>query len=456
MITLRPYQTDIAERGLAILQAHHILYLACEVRVGKTLIALSIAEQYGSKAPLFVTKKKAIGSIESDDEKLAADYSCKVVNYEQLHNVYAGDHDLIILDEAHCLGQYPVLAKRVKLLKEICRGKPVIYLSGTPSPESYSQLYHQFYVSSWSPFAQWATFYKWAAEFVTLKKKYFFNRQINDYSCADKTAIDRLTAHLFISFTQEQAGFIQPIQEEVIEIVMNERTYKLADYLRKHKVYVGRQGEEILADTSAKLMNKMHQIYSGTVIDENGNGVVFDNTKAKFIKEHFAGRKIGIFYKFRAEWGMILSVFGYDMITDDPEEFATTDKTFVSQIQAGSMGVNLSCADCLVMMNIDFSSMQYWQSRARLQDKNRTKEAKIYWLFAKGGLEHQIYQRVIDKKDFTLSYFKKDLLLISQHEVGRFSTKVDERTTIHGKSAEEVIKKAQMFKALEEYLEGEG
>lgn len=404
---LRTYQEDIAQRGLEIIQRHKILYLSLEVRVGKTLTALALADRYGARRVLFVTKKKAIGSIEDDDEKLAADFNCAVINYEQLHNVYPNEYDFIILDEAHCLGQYPKKAKRVDLLREICDGKPIIFLSGTPTPESYSQIYHQFYVSSFSPFAEYPSFYRWATEFVTLKKKYFFNRQINDYSNADKEKIDRLCAHLFISFTQEQAGFIQQVQEEVIEIQMAENTYLLADYLRKHRVYVGRNNEEILADQEVKLMNKLHQIYSGTVIDEKGEGIVFDNSKATYIKKHFAGQKIAVFYKFRAEFIMLVSVFGHDKLTESPEEFAQcANKIFVSQVQSGREGINLSTADCLIMLNIDFSAVSYWQARARMQAKDREKECKIYWLFARGGIEQKIYERVLGKKDFTLQYFR--------------------------------------------------
>lgn len=408
MITLHPYQTDIATRGLAILQKYGILYLSMEVRTGKSLTALSIAQQYGAKSPLFCTKKKAIGSIEDDDEKLAADFNCKVINYEQLHNIYPGEHDLVIADEAHGLGAFPKPSKRTVLLKNICTGIPVIFLSGTPSPESYSQLYHQFFISSWSPFAEYPTFYKWAKDFVEVRKKYYYKQEFNDYSKADESKIAPMVDHLFISFTQEEAGFIQEVQEEVIEVVMDQRTYKLAAHLKKHKVYVGRSGEEILCDTPLKLMNKLHQIFSGTVLTEHGQGLGFDTTKARFIAEHFAGKKIAVFYKFRCEAVMLQAVFA-GRWTESPEEFAQSDKlVFISQFQSGREGINLSTADCLVAMNLDFSAVTYWQVRARLQSREREKACKMYWVFAKDGIERKIYEMVSKKKDYTLSYFKRD------------------------------------------------
>lgn len=389
-----------------------------EVRTGKTITALHAADLYGAQFVLFVTKKKAILSIESDWMKLNPKFMLITINYENLHNLaslYPGiTIDLIILDEAHCLGQYPKPSERTKQLKDICRNKPIIYLSGTPTPESYSQLYHQFWVSSFSPFSDYANFYKWATDYVTIKKKYVAaGNSINDYSCADKDKIDRYTAHYFLTYTQQEAGFAQEVQEEVLTVQMKCGTYWLANKLKADRVHIGKSGQEIIADTEVKLMNKLHQIYSGTVIDENKNGIVFDSSKALFIRERFAGQKIAIFYKFQAELEMLRGVFG-DKLTDSPEQFNERGGVFVSQIQSGREGINLGTADCLVMLNIDYAAVSYWQARARMQTKDRQKAAKLYWIFAKDGIEHRIYQAVMNKQDYTLTYFKRDFKITTQ------------------------------------------
>jgi hypothetical protein len=417
---LRDYQETISTDAAKMLEWFKIAYLSMQVRTGKTATALMTAQKYGATSVLFVTKKKAISSIkQQDDEDVKGDYdkmlhllSFKLIciNYEQLHNLSPDyNFDLVVLDESHCIGQFPTPAERTRILKKLCEGKPVIYLSGTPTPESYSQLYHQFYVSSFSPFKEYKNFYQWEKDFVTVQKKYFYNRQINDYSNADKQKVDDHTKHLFISFSQEEAGFTQPVQEEIITVPMRRATYVLAEKLRKHRVFIGKNGEEVLADTAVKLMNKMHQVFSGTVITEQDDRIVFDTTKAEYIKEHFAGKKIAVFYKFQAELTMLILVFGSDSLCMDPQEFnASTDKIFVSQIQSGREGINLSTADCLIMLNIDFSALSYWQTRARLQSQERTKDAIVYWLFAENGIEPKIYAAVSKKKDYTLSYFKKD------------------------------------------------
>lgn len=407
---LRDYQESISTDAAKMLEWLKICYLSMQPRTGKTITALVAAEKFGAKSVLFLTKKKAVSSIKKDYDMLGPSFNLICTNYEQIYNLSPSyQFDIVVLDEAHVLGQFPTMAERSKELRKMCIDKPIIYLSGTPTPESYSQLFHQFHVSSYSPFKEYGNFYKWAKDFVTPKKKYYFNREVPDYSHADREKIESMTKHLFISYTQQEAGFEQEIKEVVLKVQMAKGTYFLAEYLRKCRVYIGKDGQEILADTEVKLMNKLHQIYSGTVLTESKDGIVFDNSKAKFIKEYFAGKKIGIFYKFTAERILLISTFGIDRLTEDPIEFnERDDKIFFSQIQSGREGTNLSTADCLVNYNIDHASVSYWQGRERLQDKHRTKEAVIYWIFAEGGIEEKIYPRVLDKKDYTLSHFKKD------------------------------------------------
>ena len=66
MVELRKYQKEVVKEGLEILKEHKILCLSMEVRTGKTLTSLSLAEEYGAKSVLFISKKKAIteGSIQ--------------------------------------------------------------------------------------------------------------------------------------------------------------------------------------------------------------------------------------------------------------------------------------------------------------------------------------------------------------------------------------------------------
>ena len=404
---LRDYQVDISEQAVQILKEFGLVYLAMQVRTGKTITSLHIASLMGAKKVLFVTKKKAISSIQDDYDNSNCLYDIDIINYESVHKAVQ-DYNIIIVDEAHCLGQYPIPSERTKELKRICEGKPVIYLSGTPSPETYAQMFHQFWISSYSPFKDFKNFYAWHKEYGIPAKKYVYNRELADYSKVKQERIQSEIAHLMLTYTQEEAGFEGLVQETILYVRMSDKVKWAIDRIKKDKLFKTKDGQVVLADTAVKEMQKIHQICSGSVKTEDGNAVIFDDTKANFIKERFKGQKIAIFYKYIAE-GLQLRVTFAGKIVEDPIAFneATGDVVFISQIQSGREGINLSTAEALVMYNIDFSAVSYWQSRARMQTKDRTEPSKVYWIFTTGGIEERIFGMVQNKKDYTLSHFKK-------------------------------------------------
>ena len=402
---LREYQIEIGNLAFEKLQKYKFVYISVEVRCGKTLMALEAARLYGSKNVLFVTKIKALSSVQGDYINFGFDayFRLEITNAESLHKDL-NDYDLIISDEHHKYGSYPKPSKGQDVFKTKFYGKPVICLSGTPSPESYSQLYHQLNITKYAPFSNYPNFYRWAKDFVDVKERKLPHGTIKDYSRADESKIFKIIEPYFITYTQKEAGFTTTIQERILEVEMLPKTYEMINRLERDLVLEGKD-EVILADTAVKLMQKVHQMYSGTVKFESGNNLVFDYSKARYIELSFSHAKIVIFYKFKAELEALKSVFKYSLTTD-LAEFNETNKSIALQIVSGREGINLSKAEAIVYYNIDFSAVSYWQSRDRLTTMGR-KENKIYFIFAKGGIEHEIYQRVVDKKNFTLNIFKK-------------------------------------------------
>lgn len=410
---LRDYQERIRDQAYEIILKLGIAYLALEPRVGKTITSLSLAKKLGSKKVCFITKKKAISSIESDYSKSGISFDEFIaVNYEQTHKLNP-IYDLYICDEAHCLGQYAKPSNRTKQLKSIIGSTRVILLSGTPNPESFSQIYHQFWISAHGPFVKYKTFYQWARDYVNVKKKYIRSMQINDYSEAKAEMVKGAIEPYMVTLSQQEAGFTSFVDEEILYVPIDERIYKVMARLKKDKLYTMKSGDVILCDTPVKMQSVFHQLSSGTLKIDETKRVTIDESKAWFIKSRFAGQKIAIFYKFIQEGEVLRKVFPDN--TDSPEEFNKHDHlTFICQIVSGREGTNLSTSDALVMYNIDFSAVSYWQSRARMQTHGRTKASKLYWIFSERGLEKFVHRAVVKKQNYTKDYFVKDIKLIGQ------------------------------------------
>jgi len=406
----RDYQVDIIEKGYEILSKHRFLYLAMEVRTGKTLTSLGIADMCNIKNVLFITKKKAISTIEADYNTLKPTYELSIINYESLHLVMnANKWDLIICDEAHSMGAFPKPSGRAELVADvISKYKPfVILLSGTPTPESYSQMYHQVCAIPNNPFRDFKNFYRFCDKYVKIKQRKINGLFVNDYSGGLETIITAMEPYT-INYTQQEAGFMAETKEEILEVEMKPTTYAMIKKLKKELVIEGKE-EIILADTPVKLMMKVHQLSSGTIKFESGNSMILDLSKAEFIKEQFEGCKIGIFYKFKEEYNALKQVFGDDL-TSELSVFEDTNKNIALQIVSGREGISLRQAEYLVYYNIDFSATSYWQSKDRMTTKERL-ENQVYWIFSKGGIEHDIYKAVTKKKDYTVNHFKQDFYL---------------------------------------------
>jgi hypothetical protein len=408
---LRDYQKIIVNKGIPVLKKYKFLYLAMEVRTGKTATSLTMSSLLNVSNLLFITKKKAIPSIVDDYNLLNLSFSMEAINYESLHKLSHETHwDMIICDEAHCLGAFPKKSKRANQVRQlIISNQPyVILLSGTPTPESYSQMYHQVFGIAHNPFNHYKNFYQFARKYVDVKQIKIHGHFINDYSRGRISILEEMKPFT-ISYTQKEAGFKVHTDEEILYVDMCSKTYDLVKRLSKDLVIEGKE-ETLLADTAVKLMSKTHQLYSGTVKFESGKSKVLDFSKVHFIKEYFKDKKIAIFYKFRAEFDALKEVYE-DKLCDNLEDFNSPGTNIALQIVSGREGISLAQAEALIYYNIDFSATSYWQSRDRMTTKNR-KYNKIYWIFARKGIENKIYKTVVKKKDYTLNHFKKDLLTL--------------------------------------------
>lgn len=403
---LRDYQKDIVRRGIDIIADHQLLYLQMEVRTGKTLTALAICEELGAASVLFITKKKAISSIINDYDNYGFDFYINVINNESLHKV-EGEYDIVVSDEHHRNASFPKPNKSAKIIKQRWANLPMIFLSGTPNAESYSQVYHQYWLSNNSPFKQWPNFYKWAQHFVNITTRNFGYADVKDYSQADYAKIKPYIDKHIITYTQKEAGFESNVNEHILHCDMKPITLQIIKQLKKDKIVQGHNGV-IIADTAVKLQNKIHQLCSGTCILEDGTSAIIDHSKAEFIRDKFQGKKIGIFYKFKGELQILKDIFG-DSLCTELDEFNGTDKNIALQIISGREGISLREAEALVYYNIDFSSISYFQSKDRMTTMDRQAN-DVYWIFARKGIEAKIYKNVINKKDYTVNMFKRDYL----------------------------------------------
>ena len=401
MFKLRDYQVALSNDCKVKLREYKICIMNVAVRVGKTHVALDIAKDYNNV--LFITKKKAISSIEDDYKTAGHTFGITIINYESLHKIQ-GAFDLVICDESHNLATYPKPSKRIKAVKGLVTND-LLLLTGTLLPESNSQIFHQLWVSPYSPYKDCGNFYKWHKIYGTPEIVYTSYGEAKGYSKVDYDKIKGVVDMLKVTFTQKEAGFTTKVNEHIVKVDMRAETIRIMDILRRDKVVDGAE-ETILADTGVKLMSKLQQMSSGTVKFESGNAKTLDNTKVEYIGDRWKGVKKAMFYFYKQELEMIKDYFG-DEVTTDLEEFNTTDKSIALQQISGAEGINLSKAAVLIFINFGFSNTKYVQAKDRLTTMDR-KVNDVYFIISNNGIDGNVYKALQNKKDYILQTFKRD------------------------------------------------
>ena len=181
---LRDYQVDISKRGADILNRLNILCLAMEVRLGKTYTSLEVCSLVGATKVLFLTKKKAISSIQSDYDTMSPDFDITIINYESIHKLEDIMFDVVVCDESHTMSAFPKPSIRTRQIRKMLsiNSAKLILMTGTITPESYSQIYHQFYVHPDNPFKFYKNFYAWSKDYVNVFQRKINSFMVNDYS----------------------------------------------------------------------------------------------------------------------------------------------------------------------------------------------------------------------------------------------------------------------------------
>lgn len=392
---MKPYkhQIDISNQALAILRKNMIVYLAMQERTGKTLTSILICEQTKMNNILVITKKKALDGWNDTLSKYQHKKTYFCINYESLHKC-TFTPDLVIIDEAHSnLGAYPKIGKTWKEVYKFTKGTPLIYLSATPSAQTYAQLYHQLKLSSWTPWIKYANFYNWHKTYGIEKTIFLGGRQLKQYDEVKSEMVMNDVKHLFISYTRTELGFEHEPTDIIHYVDLSPETKSYYNSLLKDRV-ANVAGTEVIADTTMALRTKLHQIEGATLKQEDKNIFLAKTDKIDYIIKTWGDSKdLVIFYQYQNELSLLKQTF----------KSAT-----ILQGTSFAEGVDLSMYETCVVYSMDFSTAKYTQRRARQCNMKRDTPIDFHFLLVKGAISEQVYNTVaINRVNFVDSYFNK-------------------------------------------------
>jgi hypothetical protein len=334
---------------------------------------------------------------------------------DSLHTV-TDDYDMIIVDEAHNFGSTARTKKkgqkratgstRVKLMKRIAVGKPIIFISATPSAQGLYMLYNQFNLCSWSPWNKYKTFYSWFDVYGIPEIVYTRGgaRTIRTKTQDDKVMAD--VKKYFITYTRADLGFTQEPVDQVHYVEPPQLFKDIYNTLQKHKV-IELDGHTIVADTDMSLRTKLHQLEGGTIkykpVDSDDDNervtLILDKLafKVEYMLKHWPDSpKLAIMYEYIAEKELLQRYY---------------KEAEILQGSAFAEGYDLSHMDTLVVYSMSFRTVKYIQRRARQCGLHREDPIIVHYPLVKGAISDQVYKTVaINKTNYTDKYYTREFL----------------------------------------------
>lgn len=392
----RDSQIAMAEQGFGVLKKHAIVYLAAEERTGKTLTSLLITEKCTQiKSVLVLTKKKALDDWNKTLKACAwLKHNYTATNYHQASKLTA-TFDLVILDEAHnYIAASPKPSAIWKSVKKLTKGCPLIYISATPHAQGRQQLYHQFALSDWSPWAKYKSFYKWFKVYGIPTSIWISGQERPVYTNTHAQMIIEDTDHLFITKTRKDLGFAHEPTDKLHYIELDQETKDLYNKIMTDRLAIISDKYTLVCDTPMKLRTSLHMLEGGVAKIEDEYISLGNREKIDYIKNTWGDtNNIAIFYQYIEEGNKLRRYFRYAKIL---------------QGTSYAEGIDLSNIKHLVIYSQDFSTARHTQRRARQANFNREQEIVVNFLLCENAISEQVYNIVsVNKQNFVDSVFNK-------------------------------------------------
>lgn len=378
---LKPHQIEAVNKARPILDKLALVYIFGQPRIGKSLISLELAKPYGKA--LVLTKKNAIKGWLAYKEF----YSYDVINYEALCKHSPSQYDIIIVDEAHNFSALPRPSMRIKQTKVFCKGKPLIFLSGTPLVETPLAAYPQLSLSSYSPFGCFKSFYRFFEAYGIPTPVHLYGRAMESYSKCKEAEIMATIEPIIVRVSYSDAGFVYNNVDKLIKIEPPEAYRAIYKHIMKTNIIAGKALE-----TSSALLQCLHQIEGGFY---DGRALKVSpkvDWLVSYINSHPG--KTAVMCYFVEEQQKLA------------EAFAGNTSVDIYSSTKYCEGIDLSDYENFLLYSFGYSGAKFIQLRDRIVNITKNKATSVIVPVIAGGICEKVYESVSKKRNFNLKNFK--------------------------------------------------
>lgn len=424
------YQQQMIE----YIDTHPVVALFLDMGLGKTVITLSAIKEllYDSFevkkilviAPLRVARdtwpdeiKKwdhlqelrysvVVGSQKERLEALEQEADIFIINrenvtwlIEQSGKVF--DYDMVVIDELSSFKSHT--SKRFKSLLSVRPVvKRIVGLTGTPSSNGLMDLWGQFRLLDKG---------ERLGRFIShFRQRYFDPDKRNGmviYSYKPKPEAEeeiyRQIEDITVSMKAEDYLDMPDFITNEVEVKLSEKEREVYEELRKEMI-VEVKDKEIDAINAASLSNKLLQMASGSVYDEQRESVWIHDRKLDALEdivEAANGKPLLIIYWFKHDLDRITKRFDVKLLkTQEDFQHWNAGKIALALIHPASAGHGLNLqagGSTLVWFSLTWSLELYQQTNARLYRQGQTESVMVYHIVTQDTVDDQVLKALENK-----------------------------------------------------------
>jgi len=430
---MRSYQVDVSARAFA----NPKLLLALDMGLGKTVISLTVVSDLldlGEVRKVLVVGPKRvakftwpneigewghlahlkhsvlIGTPAQRTKAVQSDAEIHIINRENFswlceHFGGALPYDMVIWDESSSLKEGKrktgkgLLSRFGWLARVSPRLRRVMLLSGTPAPEGIEGLWGQMYVLD-------------QGKRLGMSKTSFYNQYFNPkqrYAAGGSRAFTEYTLRVgsyerimstvedvMIGIKSEDVLKLPPRIDH--EILVDLPAAASQAYRKLKREYLLEAGSGIVAKSAGVLVNKLAQLASGAVYDEDRTVHHFHDAKIEALQELAEnGERMLVFYNYQHDLARLKAAFPKAVVfADDPKALDRWNAKEIPMLlvhpASAGHGLNFQAGGRVaVWFSLPWSFELYEQANKRLHRSGQTGDnVAIYHILAHKTVDEQI------------------------------------------------------------------
>lgn len=318
--------------------------------------------------------------------------------------------DMVVVDESSSFKSHK--AKRFKSLASVgCHIKRLIELTGTPSPNSLSDLWSQVFLLDGGE--------RLEKKYTHFRERYFdigdrVNNVVYNYEIkpgSEQSILDKIS-DICISMKSEDYLQLPDVIYHQVPVILDDKAEKAyRDLERKMVLELPEDEEEISVTSAAALSNKLLQLANGAVYDEDHNVHEIHGCKIESFTElieSLQGKPVLVFYNFQHDRDRIkksmenskLRIRELKTVQDEDAWNNREVDLLLTHPASSAYGLNLQQGgNHVIWFGLTWNYELYTQANKRLHRQGQTEKVIIHHLVCTGTRDEDVMAALERKED---------------------------------------------------------